>query len=254
MRDQIEMGEGMLNHYIFTYKDEPFVALATEQEFEVEIPRTKGGMLVGTVDGIIQDHKSRIWLIEHKTFSLEPPPEFLVLDRQTTLYHWACQRLIEQGYFKDFGIAPHEKLHGILYNGLRKKVPVCPRLLKTGGISQAMNMDTTYEVYMDTLQFYKLDPAPYAATLTRLKNKPNKFFKREWIQRGPPELRSAETQLQAIYERMNNPGAIYPNPTWDCSWRCDYKNLCCAEQTGVHTDFMREHEYINAPKRGKVYA
>ena len=253
IRDQVEMGEGMLRHYEQYYTAEPFKVVATEQEFEVAIPGTEDGMLVGTVDGFLVDQRGRVWLLEHKTFLIEPPPEFLTLDRQTTFYQWACQKLIHEGYF-DF-LDRSTVLQGVLYNGLKKKLPIVPRLLQSGKLSVAKSMDTTYETFLGAVEKQGQEPSEYQEFLDFLQRKPNKFFKREWVRRSPAEIQNAERHLQEIYRQMTSPDMVpYPHPSWDCSWRCDFRNLCIAEQTGVDTELMLQQGYRKAPPRGKVYA
>ena len=88
----------MLEHYqLWALGKDDFEIIRVEFQFEVPIPGTDDGLLVGTFDGLIRDDDSNFWVFEHKTFMQEPPPEFLTLDRQTSAYQWAAQQLMDSG-------------------------------------------------------------------------------------------------------------------------------------------------------------
>ena len=58
----------------------------------------------------------------------------------------------------------------------------------------------------------------------------------------PNELQSFEEQVEALAEEYHNPDiAIYPNPTSDCSWDCDYATICdIMQDKGDYTPVLEE--------------
>lgn len=125
-----KLGVTMLQGYLARYGATPeddidgISVLVTEQEFAVAIPETADGWLVGRMDGLLRDKIGRLWLLEHKTYSMLPDSTSThVLNPQISCYVWATQTLINEGAFAHLGIEPGERIHGALYNGLRKKEP-----------------------------------------------------------------------------------------------------------------------------------
>ena len=39
---------------------------------------------------------------------------------------------------------------------------------------------------------------------------------------------------------MVNSPYIYPAPTWDCNWKCDYQSLCIAANRGDDVEFLKK--------------
>jgi hypothetical protein len=248
-----ELGVGMLEHYVVWAKGQDnFKVLFTEIEFEVPIPGTDG-LLVGRFDGIVQDPAGYLWILEHKTFSVEPDYRALLIDAQTGKYQWACQELIRLGKLP--GVPTTAIVSGAYYNGLRKKLPRKPALLKKGkGLSTAANIDTTYEVYVAELAALNLDPSEYEPVLSALRSKGNTFFRREQIMRTARELDIVAGRLRLEYLEMSRPDvAIFPTPSRDCPHRCQYFDLCLMEQTGGDTSFLINNFFEQRKKKGDVY-
>ena len=42
---------------------------------------------------------------------------------------------------------------------------------------------------------------------------------------------------------MLNAPYIYPNPTWDCSWKCDFKTLCLATNRNDDIEYLKTTLY-----------
>ncbi|UKM63136.1 PD-(D/E)XK nuclease superfamily [Weizmannia phage Youna2] len=177
-------------------------------------------MYEGRFDGIVKDEMGHYWILEHKTAkSFSDWDTKLPLDEQITSYIWAAEYLFD---------IPVE---GVIYNGLRKKAPSIPPLLKNGkGLSKNKNIDTTYDVYLAEILKHGFDPADYKDILDILKAKGNKFFRREYVRRTPEEVQTVKEQI--FYEACDMLEAehMYPNPTRDCSWDCDFYEVCVMMQ------------------------
>jgi len=230
--------------------------LLVEREFQVPIRDAEGNPLrftdgagqiwechlVGRLDMIVQDFDGRLWVLDHKTSKDKLDPEILIMDDQMTIYLWAAQQI--------FGV-PFE---GCYYNVLRKKVPRVPPVLKSGGLSQAKDIDTTYEVYMQAIEDNGLNPDDYHKILDILQNKPNTFYQREKVRRNQHEIVIAGALLVGEAVDMLNAPYIYPNPTWDCKWDCDYKELCLATNRNDDVEWLREAMFqTREPEEGSVY-
>jgi len=233
----LPLGKGMLDHYRQYYIKEPFTVLETEAKFEVPIPGTGGrGFLVGRRDGRIQDDAGRKWVMEHKSYADLPPEGFLILDIQTTGYVWADSKLY-----------PNDRTVGFLYNGLKKKLPSIPAVLKSGaGLSRAQ-IETTAEVYEAACRQHGFEPADYRDMLSALKAKGNTFFKREFVPRSNDELAFFEEYLTLVHNEMEK-RVIYHNPTWDCMWWCPYKDPCILRANRGDFQQVLNLRYIKSDK------
>ena len=139
------MLEGYIDHYQPILGTQ-FEYLASEQTFRVPIPNTDGH-LRGTVDGLaLNKHTGDIWVLEHKTFSRKPSFGTIMLDEQLRTYAWAIPQVTD---------AP--RVGGVLYDGLWKKEPTIPTMLKNGKMS-TRKLDTTRKVYTEELLRNGLDP------------------------------------------------------------------------------------------------
>lgn len=221
--DQYKLGLGMLQHYKLYYPrdKEPFEVLRTETKFVAPIRSPRSGRAssyfyaAGTFDGLIMLEDGSYWVLEHKTYASVRGPEQFTMDDQTKTYAAIAAELY------DLPIA------GIYYNILRKKLPTIPRLLKNGGLSQAMAIDTTYQVYLRTLQHYHLDPHAYTDILTRLATKGNTFFYRFPIHKQAAELKTHRRLLYQTARKMCSKNvSLYPlNDDWQCA-RCWFREPC----------------------------
>lgn len=231
--------------------------LYTEREFAVPIPGeddkpyrfTDGNgqewecWLVGRLDMVVEDFEGRIWVLDHKTSKDRLDEEILVLDDQMTMYLWAAQQILQK------------PIEGCYYNVLRKKLPVVPEGLKSGkGLSKAKSIDTTYDVYLQAILDNGFDPADYEDILDHLANKKTGFFERVKVRRNQHEIAMAGRMLLLEAIDMLNDPFIYPNPTRDCKWKCDYKDLCLALNRNDDIDYLLKALYRKrVPEDGSVY-
>lgn len=256
--ESIALGAGMLESYVAWaskadnmpdtgFKD----VLYTEREFAVIVPDAQGDpyhfvdangqvwelWLVGRLDMVVEDFDGRIWILDHKTSKDRLDPELLILDDQMTVYLWAAQQIL--------GVP----LAGCYYNVLRKKLPTVPRVLVSGkGLSKDKSIDTTYDVYFNAIVENGFDVADYDDILQLLSNKAANFFQREKVHRNSHEIAMAGRMLLLEGIDMLNQPYIYPNPTWDCKWKCDYKDLCLAMNRNDDLDYLLKTLYRKREK------
>ena len=253
LEQSVDLGRGMLHGYVDWSSVADFVepngfkqVLYTEKEFAVWVPDQDGEpyhftdakgqvweiWLVGRLDLFVEDFDGRIWVVDHKTSKDRLDTEILTLDDQMTMYIWAAQRILGR------------EIAGCLYNVLRKKLPVVPKVLASGkGLSKDKSMDTTYDVYLQALDDNGFDPEDYAEYLQMLKNKDTGFFTRARVYRNQHEIAMAGRMLLLEAIDMLNDPYIYPTPTWDCRWKCDYRTLCVAMNRNDDMDYLLKTLY-----------
>lgn len=242
-------GIELLDHYqAWAHVEDDFEPFKMEVMFSLPITDPDGNQLIvehpetgedvpvmyeGRFDGIVKDSMGHYWVLEHKTAKTFGDWDAkLPLDEQITSYIWAAE------YLYDIPV------EGVIYNGLRKKAPVIPPLLKSGkGLSQNKSMDTTFEVYMHEIIRHGFDPKDYEGILNILRAKGNKFFRREFVRRTPQEIESMKEQI--FYEAcdMLQVEHFYANPTRDCSWDCDFYNVCVMMQNKGDVEPLLEDMY-----------
>lgn len=234
--------ERLMNGYIKAYEDEDLTYIkkgGKRAEFEFSVPLFQDINLIGLIDTIPRDSKDRVWIMEHKTHKVMPSESARFTDIQTVIYTWVAPQM---GF---------PKPTGVLWDYLRTKAPTIPKLLANGkGLSQAKDIDTTYDVYMDEIIKHGFDPADYAETLERLNRRSEAFYKRVYMPAPNTILKpliqdvadtAREIQMLGEYSKTRN-------ITKDCSW-CSYYAICQAELRGLDSEFIRKAEY--APRKGR---
>lgn len=246
--ERVELGVAMLeNYFIWAPANDDFTPIYTEVDFEVQILTPNGepffcdchGLPVvyqGRLDGIIKDKLGWYWILEHKTAATLGDVGHLQYDEQTTSYAWALQHML--------GI----RVQGVIYNELAKKAPHPPKRNKNrrlGAIyTVAKDQDTTYELYLKTLQENGEPLEPYADILEHLREQGNKFVRRTPVNRNLHELANMGEQIYWEARDMINPDLpIYPNPSrFTCSF-CNFKIPCLAMNDGSDYQFLLEEDY-----------
>lgn len=190
---------------------------------------------VGFVDKFPQDPQGRNWVMDHKSCKTIPQESSRFADYQLLIYCWLLPIL---GY---------PKPDGVIWDYLRKKAPTVPEQLKAGGLSRAAKIDTTYDVYMATVDRVlgpKARPE-YEEFAQTLKGREDKFFRRIYLpQPNSAMVNTVVTDLMSsIAEiREKGPTSTVRSMTKECNW-CSYYNLCQAELRGLDSDFIRKTEY-----------
>ena len=227
--------EGYVKHYAEEDKDHKVIAV--EQEFKVRFPGTRI-VLTGLIDLITIDMMG-VWVTDHKTMKNMPNEDFRLTDTQLSLYYWVVEQLKPQ-----LGIPEDVKIAGVMFNYIRTKTPTEPELLKKGGLTRRKNIDCDYDTYYAAIEKYGLDPDDYKDMLDIVSKR--QFYVRRQLPKSKAMLKGVLGDLLKIGQGILelNPQERHPrNFTKDCSWDCDYKNLCIAELHGHDTQFIIESEY-----------
>lgn len=115
--DSILLGKAMMENYQAYYKQplsDNMKFAAAEQEVQVPIPGTEH-YLRATFDGLIQDERGYLYVLEHKTYGRRPRIENLHTNDQFTGYTWAANQL---------NVGP---VVGVAYDGMWKRATVPKR-------------------------------------------------------------------------------------------------------------------------------
>ena len=99
-----------------------------------------------------------------------------------------------------------------------------PKLLAKGGTSQDQSIDTTYEVYRETLAERGQDPADYQGILQMLLERGNTFFVRQRVHRNPQELAEIGMRIWAA-SRLVSEGHTFKSVDRTCA-QCQFFPLC----------------------------
>ena len=277
IEEQVHLIVGMLDHYVVWQEHSKSINddwnlrwLATELTFDVPIGKSFKRInedtgeidtfhwidsyflgrtpttLAGRFDGVVERiSDGTLWLFETKTTrSVKELVRTLVNDEQAGLYCWAVQEVIGK------------PIAGVLYNILRKKPPTIPRILKDGTISRAMNIDTTLEVYWQTLKDHYTElmdgmdwsidelKDDYREVLEHLEQKGNTFFLRYEVRKTQTELRTLVSYLLSTAKEMLGADTVlYPAPGWmNCNF-CHFRAPCLLMNAGGDVDFILDQEY-----------
>lgn len=219
----------------YMYNDmSKYTTLWCEKEFAIKIRdlrnyKTKD-VLRGKLDAGLVDEFDTSWLFENKTTSesIADRLNFIDIDEQMSTYTMACSYLPE--LLPNFG--------GSIYNVIRKKAPTIPKVLQrpAGSLSKAINIDTTYEVYMETILANGLNPNDYLEILGILKAKGDTFYGRKIVARDDRQIRNFRQmlyfQVRRIkdiikqFEKTHTDNVFAKNATYMCTRDCEYCQLC----------------------------
>lgn len=222
--DAKELGIAMLDNYIKEYDDDPDLEiLAVEQPFELELVRDDEvvGIFIGIFDGVAIDHEEgMIELLEHKTAGAIKTMH-LPLDNQAGSYFAAATIVLRhQGI-----LGKKEFISGIKYNFLRKSKPD-PRQRNSRGAY--LNKDGNIS---------KVQPA--------------KPFLREFVDRGPREVRSQITRITdeiVIMNKVRSGELPVTKVVNDMCPYCPFYAMCVMhERGGIAWEEFRDAKYSKRP-------
>lgn len=228
---EVGLGEGTLGPR-FSY-------VHSEITFQVPIPTTNG-YLRGTMDGVaINNETGQIWIVEHKTYQRPPKLDNLLLDDQFRCYQWAFQQLTGS------------LARGIIYDGMLKKAPTVPKVLKDGSLSRR-DIDTTVKTYRNAVLNAGLNVEDYEDVIEGIQrvesSAENPFFSRHFIGLAPTALEETEKLLIDLYNEMNDPELrIYPNRPFSGCYDCGVRSICDAMTMGDDVDLAREAFIVAEP-------
>ena len=235
--------ERIMRSYIRHYEKRDKKLRIVDSELDEILTLPSGDRFNFIIDLVVEEPDGGLWLWDHKTVKSFMDPDFMLLDTQLTRYFWCAEYM---GY---------KPLRGVMFNEIRTKAPTVPRVLKSGQLSQAKNIDTDFYTYAREIVRHGLDPTPYAATLRRLKRNTGSFFRRTHLPKDKPltrrmmrELEMTRAEMDFAHEHNQFPRSTSKN----CVWDCDFKDLCIAELMGANVDPMIEMNYNVRPERKEV--
>ncbi|MGL5078940.1 MAG: PD-(D/E)XK nuclease family protein [Waterburya sp.] len=187
----------------------------------------------GTFDRVAIDEYGNLWIVEYKTAKRAETGHYLV-DTQCSTYVWAA------------GLIYDRPISGVIYQQFIKTEPKLPPVLKTGKVSTASNLLTSYPLYRERLQnlYGDVEKAPRANIdflwdLAQGENPDrDRYIIREKVFRNAI---TSETEFEKILlelEDMMNPDlALYPNPSRDCAHMCSFNSACVSYDDGSDWEF-----------------
>ena len=182
----------------------------------------------GTMDRIVVDKYGRWWILDYKT-AKGADTNKLETDDQISAYCWAA----EQWY--------QHTIHGFIYLQLTKDVAKEPRRLKDGSLSVEKKQKTTYQLFRtEVLKDYtevKKAPSKIIEMLNHLATldtpEGDRFIRWDLVTRSDAQKIATYHHIMGEVNQMINPDLyLYPNPTRDCMWDCDFRSTCIQMDNG----------------------
>jgi hypothetical protein len=255
--ESVTLCERVIGNYLAFYGDEPYdgrkgrhpklQSLASEITFMIPWPMDLSNseydqvILVGTLDAIFLDPNGNLVAGDHKTFSQKADLRDLQLDHQFTGYAAALQMLTGR------------QVDHFLYNGINKKVPGIPQVLKGAGPTQGRLskawMDTTYGTYKQAIIDNGEDPKDgyYRDILSRLLERDthnNVFFVRHYLDVYPSAVQAwIENTDRILWEMSHDPKLTF-NRAWTGCWDCNVRDLCDAKLKGQNVEWLVNQDYV----------
>lgn len=239
------MIEQVVSGYFETYRNDgltyPKRHRGAKAEIKVQVDLDNHTRFIGFVDNFPQDSEGRNWVMDHKTCKTIPDEETRFSDLQLLMYVWLLPQL---GY---------PKPDGVIWDYIRKKPPSEPEQLVKGGISKSSKIDSTYAVYMATVErlLGKQALPEYEEFASTLKGREERFYRRIYL--PTPSVSMVDNVVKDVLAsaqeiRQAGPQATVRNMTRDCSRMCSYYSLCQAEVRGLDSAFIRQAEYTTKEK------
>ncbi len=268
-----ELGHAMLTNYLDTYgKDESWEVISAEQTFQVLVPRpgTRTPIVnyVGTFDLVARDlDTGHIFLWDHKTAKAIRTGHLPLDDQAGSYWAVATHVLRRQGL-----MTPKQQIRGIVYNFLMKSPPD-DRPKDELGRARNKPEKKHYVGALLAADGFTVEGDPNLATARKLREKqtlaelmssahnrgltvlgdvskaqPSKRFERTTVFRSAKERATqierigAEAVVMDQFRTHQLP--LIKNPTSDCQWDCDFRNLCELDEQGGDTESFIDQIYV----------
>lgn len=225
-------------------QDDHLIVVDAEMDEILKLPN--GDEFNFIIDLVIEEDGG-LWLWDHKTVGKFMDADFMLLDTQLTRYFWAAR---EMGYD-----TPDCPLRGVIFNEVRTKPPTIPKLLQSGALSRAKNIDTDYFTFLQTIRDNDLDPNDYIDELKRAKYNTSSFFRRTRMVKdeGIMRIQMQELEDSAFEMKIAAKRNAYPRTVRKtCVWDCDYKDLCITELMGGDISSLVKANFERSKRRGGV--
>ena len=194
------------------------------------------------IDWIVEDLRDGgLWIVDHKTGKNFLDPDFILLDAQLTRYFWGAERM---------GYTP---LRGVIFNEIRTKPPTEPEVLKSGRLTGRANLDTDYYTYYRAIRRLGQDPSRYHEELKRLAQRGDRFFRRTRLPKDTPITRQMMREMGMTANeilRAEKKGHFPRSPSKECTWDCDFRDMCIVELMGGDISSMVKHQFQRRSRRG----
>jgi hypothetical protein len=215
-----------------------------KSEFEVNVDLGRNITFTGKIDKIPIDRESRVLIMDHKSHKVIPDDKDRLVDLQLLFYVWAAP------------LSGLPKPDGILWDYIRTKPPTVPEVLKNGELTQRKDIDTDYDTYRQAIVDNGLDPKNYVDILNRLKDGPDRFFKRVLLPTpSKTTISSIVRDLKETALEIKFLGEVSSARTMDkmtCK-TCEFFAVCQAELRGLDADFIRKSDYkIREPNHDRA--
>lgn len=254
-----ELGIAMLTGYVEQYaegEDQWMSMVAVETPFQVLFQRADGSEFEydGTFDGVYRDLRTgRLWLLEHKT-AKSIREGYLSLDDQAGSYLAVATVIL-----RDKGVlGPDEELYGILYNFLRKQMPDTRPRDENG---MARNKPKK-EHYLNAFEAAGVacNPRAQMSVMAEIAEAAGLVVLGDIsaVQGSPlferfPIWRDAKARLimterivtEEAWMAQARTGALplFKTPTRDCTWDCDFFEMCELQEQGGDWEEMKQVAY-----------
>lgn len=214
----------------------PYRIVASEITFRVPLDSEYDIWLAGTIDRVFMDEDGSIGPIEIKTYRSAPKRDNWSFNFQVHAYAIALQLLTRQ------------PVRLALYDGIRKKGPTEPDILKSGKVSKKW-IDTTAEMYKNTvLRAHEGElPAEYLDIINRLRARDrspmNAFVHRFRVPLYKSALDQVRWTMKVAAREMAYYPIIVPSKDWQGCTMCRVKDLCDATYRGEPLDSLIAMNY-----------
>lgn len=238
--DILDMMSGLLKHYTDDWlknrpqyhtlwlDDKPMVEL--NLQIPLKVNGTNNVVYDATIDRICYDDDGVVYAADYK-FVADFDVAKLAYDSQVSSYSWIMDQI-----FPEYG--------GLLFQQMKKHYPGEPNELKNGSISTAMKQNTTYnKLYAALMKKHGSIPQTHVDVLNYFaeleQEVGDKYIRRDLVTRTPEFIQNQwEDMLLEVREMLNPKTLIYPNPTKDCSWDCELRNVCLAKNDGEDWEYQ----------------
>lgn len=258
------MAPGMFNHYINDWLPKRrqfrtlFIDGKPQVEVEVVFELKELSALAGEpvyysmkFDRVVLDEYDRLWIMDYKTvagFDIDK----LETDPQISVYSWGGEL-----YY-------NKPIEGMVYLQFKKALIGDPKILKKpmGGISIDKNQSTNYYRYLEALKFKYtcLEEAPpeNLETLDYFMKQETEFgdaFIRYDLVRRNDANKKKQYDLIMLEAKdlLNKELPLYPNPTYECAKKCNFRTVCLAEDDGSDFQFILDNNFITKKGEDKTW-
>ncbi len=230
---QTELGENypddlkvIFQDYMAQWKGTP---LPDETEHPFHLPLYPGSdiMFVGVIDELYRDDKD-IYIGEHKTFSIPPNMNTLVMNAQKSLYCKATEMI--------WGKLP-KKVRWDYIKSSPAKYPIW--LEKSGRFSTAASKDITPRSWARACKEKGITDPEILKQGEAYKGNESNFFFRVEQDVYPEMVKDVYDGFVYTCEDIKRQGEKNKtkNLTKDCAW-CEYRDICMAEMSGGDREFV----------------